>query len=43
MDSGNGLSRNRSSGEIAGISPYDSNGSIIHLLFIDNFLPIELS
>jgi hypothetical protein len=30
--------RNRSSSEIAGISPYDGNGSIIYLSFDDYFL-----
>jgi hypothetical protein len=31
-------SRNRSSSESAGISPYDGNGSIIYFSLIDNFL-----
>jgi len=34
----NGLSRNRSSNEIAGISLYDGNGLVIDLSFIDNKL-----
>jgi hypothetical protein len=38
MNSGNGLSRKMSSSEIAGISPYDVNGLIIHISFIDNKL-----
>jgi len=37
MNSGNGLSRNMSSSEIAGIGPYDRNGLIIYLSLIDNF------
>jgi hypothetical protein len=40
MNSGNGLSRNRSSREIAGISPYAGNGSIFRLFFIDNLLSL---
>ena len=31
------------SGKIAGISPYDSNGLILHLSLIDNFLLMWLS
>ena len=43
MNSGHGFSRNRSSSESAGISPYDGNGLLIDLSFIDNpgFLKIH--
>jgi hypothetical protein len=40
MNSGNDLSRNMSSSEIAGISPYEGNGLIIYFLLIDSFLSI---
>jgi hypothetical protein len=41
MNSGNGLSRNRSSSEIAGISPYDGK-SVHYSLFTYRQLFVEL-